>query len=147
MDRNWKDVAGGILLVIVGVYVSVSAMGFGLGSASRMGAGYYPLMLGLTAVLVGAGITVIGLRETGTAPGAALRTFFLVVGGLCAFALLVERAGLMPAIWALVGFSALADREISLIEVVAVAAFVSVGAWLVFVVLLRLPLSGIEGLL
>lgn len=147
MDRNWKDVAGGMLLIAIGGYVAVSALGFGLGSASRMGAGYYPFILGLTTLFVGISIAVVGLREPGTLPTASPRTFLFVIGGLCAFALLVERAGLIPAIWALVGLSALADREISAGEIVAVAAVASGAAWVVFVVLLRLPLSGIEGVL
>lgn len=147
MERNWKDVAGGAMLLLLGGYIAFSALGFGLGSAARMGAGYYPLMLGLTGILVGAGITIIGIREPGTAPRAAPRTFLFVIGGLCAFSLLVERAGLMPAIWALVVLSALADREITFGEIVAVAAFASGAAWLIFILFLRLPVSGIEGLL
>jgi hypothetical protein len=146
MVRNWKDVIGGALLVSLGIYVAIAAFGFGLGTASRMGAGYYPLMLGTTAILVGLVIAVNGLREPGEMPRIEVYTFLLVIGGLIAFVLLVERAGILPAIWGLVGLSALADRDITVFEIICLALAASITAWVLFVIVLQLPLSGIEGL-
>jgi hypothetical protein len=146
MVRNFKDVIGGALLIALGLYVAISAFGFGLGTASRMGAGYYPLLLGVTAVLVGLAIAITGLRERAEVPRIEKYTFMLVIGGLVAFVLLVERAGILPAIWGLVGLSAMADQDISVFEIISLALAASLIAWVLFVLILQLPLSGIEGL-
>nr|WP_306264963.1 tripartite tricarboxylate transporter TctB family protein [Pararhizobium sp. IMCC3301] len=146
MDRNLKDVIGGASLVLLGLNVAISAFGFGLGTASRMGAGYYPLLLGLSAVLVGSAIGAIGWRQSAEKPRIERSTFLFVIGGLTAFVLLVERAGLIPAIWGLVCLSAMADRDITAQEIIGLALVSSIVGWFVFVLLLQLPLSGIEGL-
>lgn len=137
---------GGGALVLLGLYVTISAFGFGLGTASRMGAGYYPLLLGISAVLVGGVISATGLRETAEKPRIERYTFMFVIGGLTAFVLLVERAGIIPAICGLVGLASMADRDITARETIVLALAASVVGWIVFVVLLKLPLSGIEGL-
>lgn len=140
------DVFGGASLVLLGAYVTVCAFGFGLGTASRMGAGYYPLLLGISAMLVGAAIGAAGLRQQAVKPRIERYTFLFVIGGLAAFVLLIERAGFIPAIWGLVGLASMADKDISVPEIFGLALLTSIVGWLVFVVLLQLPLSGIEGL-
>ncbi len=146
MNKNLKDVFGGASLVLLGGFVAISAFGFGLGTASRMGAGYYPLLLGISAILVGIAIIATGLNQNTEKPRIERYTFLFVIGGLTAFVLLVERAGLMPAIWGLVGLACMADRDISVTEIIGLALVTSIVGWLVFVLLLQLPLSGIEGL-
>lgn len=146
MNKNLKDVFGGASLVLLGAFVAISAFGFGLGTASRMGAGYYPLLLGISAILVGIAIVATGLNQKTENPRFERYTFLFVIGGLTAFVLLVERAGLMPAIWGLVGLACMADKDISVKEIVGLALVTSIVGWLVFVLLLQLPLSGIEGL-
>lgn len=146
MNKNLKDVFGGASLVLLGAFVAISAFGFGLGTASRMGAGYYPLLLGISAILVGIAIVAIGWNQNTENPRFERYTFLFVIGGLTAFVLLVERAGLIPAIWGLVGLACMADRNISVKEIVGLALVTSIVGWLVFVLLLQLPLSGIEGL-
>jgi hypothetical protein len=146
MNKNLKDVFGGASLVLLGAFVAISAFGFGLGTASRMGAGYYPLLLGISAILVGIAIIATGLNQKTENPRFERYTFLFVIGGLTAFVLLVERAGLMPAIWGLVGLACMADKDISVKEIVGLALVTSIVGWLVFVLLLQLPLSGIEGL-
>ena len=146
MRRNWKDVVGGGTFALLGLYVAISAFSFGIGTASRMGAGYYPLVLGITAILLGLAIAAMGLREPAERPRIAWKPFLAVIAGLLAFFLLVERAGLIPAVCGLVALSTLADEDTGLVGAIGLAVVIAVAAWLVFVVGLRLPLAGIEGL-
>ena len=147
MRRNWKDVVGGGAFALLGLYVAVTAFSFGLGTASRMGAGYYPLVLGIVAMLLGLGIALIGLSERAEKPHIAWKPFAAVIAGLVAFFLLVDRTGLIPAVCGLVGLSSLADEDIGPLGAVALAVVLAAVTWLVFVVGLQLPIAGIEGLL
>lgn len=147
MRRNWKDVVGGGAFALLGVYIAITASSFGLGTTSRMGAGYYPLLLGITAILLGLAIVIVGLLEAAEAPRIAWKPFAAVVAGLLAFYLLVDRAGLIPAVIGLVSLSSLADDDIGPVGSITLALAIAAATWLIFVVGLQLPVAGIEGLL
>lgn len=146
MKRNYKDIVGGAAIAALGSYVLITAFGFGIGTARRMGAGYYPLLLGATAILIGAGIVAIGLRERADAPRIAFKPFLATIAGLLAFYLLVSRAGLIPAVWGLVGIASLADDEIRPRTTVLLMLVVSTLTWLIFSVALDLPIPGFRRL-
>lgn len=146
MKRNYKDIVGGSLLAALGVYVLVTSFGFGIGTARRMGAGYYPMLLGVTTILLGVIIVAVGLRERGTKPRIAWKAFLATIAGLLAFYLLVGRAGLIPAVWGLVGISSLADDDIRPRTTLVLMLVVSLLTWLVFSVALDLPIPGFRGL-
>lgn len=147
MNQNWKDVIGGGFFAGLGLYVLITAFSFGLGSAERMGAGYYPMILGATAIVLGLIISMLGLREPGIAPVFAGVPLLAVVSGLVAFVLLIDWAGLMPAIWGLIGLSSLAEEEKSLASTATLALVFSLAAWLLFTVGLKLPVAGIKGVM
>ena len=140
--RNYKDIVGGFLMAALGIYVLVTSFGFGIGTAQRMGAGYYPMLLGATTLVLGVIIVAVGLRERGSKPRIAWKAFLATMAGLLAFYLLVGRAGLIPAVWGLVGISSLADDDIRPMTTVVLMIVVSVLSWLVFSVALDLPIPG-----
>lgn len=146
MPRDLMSVLGGAFFLALGLYVFVTAFGFGIGTARRMGAGYFPMVLGAVAMLLGLGIAVDGLRARAERPRIAWKPFFAVVAGLAAFWLLVDRAGLVPAVCALVGLSLLADRTVRPLEALGLMAGVSLLLWLIFSVALGLPIPAFEGL-
>lgn len=146
MKRNYKDIVGGALLAALGIYVLVSSFEFGIGTTRRMGAGYYPMLLGITTILLGSIIAALGFREPGSKPRIAWKAFLATIAGLLAFYLLVGRAGLVPAVWGLVGISSLADDDIRSTTTVVLMLVVSILTWLVFSVALDLPIPGFRGL-
>lgn len=143
---NVKDIAGGLLLAVLGSYVLYSSFGFGIGTATRMGAGYLPMVLGLALLVIGLLVALPALRVPASLPRLAWRPFLCVIGGMVGFYLTVGWFGLVPAIWALVGISTLADREITAVGVLGLMAAVSVAAWLVFIVALGLPLPAFRSI-
>jgi hypothetical protein len=146
LNRDPKDLIGGLFVAAVGAYVLRSSLGFGIGTAVRMGAGYVPMLLGGAALLLGALIFVSGVASRGTAPRVAWKPFAAVTAGLLTFYLLVDDAGLIPAIMALTGVSSLADEDIRLRERLALVVLTSLGGWLIFAVGLGLPIAGVKGL-
>ena len=99
---------------------------YAMGSAMRMGPGYFPFLTSVCLMLVGLVLVVRSLIRGGKAIGTlALRPLFVVLLATLAFGLLIERAGFLLASIALVFASRFADRGFRLAEVAALALFLT----------------------
>src|SRR5262245_66039016 len=101
--RNAKDLLAGCLFVVFGAAFLYVAQDYPLGSARRMGPAYFPVALSL--VLIGIGL--VTLARAFVVPGPpirdiALKALALVTAAIVLFGLLVQRAGLGPAVAGLV---------------------------------------------
>ncbi|MEX0695426.1 MAG: tripartite tricarboxylate transporter TctB family protein [Rhodospirillales bacterium] len=134
-----KDFIGGTLLVLIGLAFALDALQYGIGTALRMGAGFFPLALGLVIVLLGTIFAVSGLRRSERIDPVAWRSVAAVTTSLCSFALLVDIAGLIPALASAVMLAALGDKSNNPRAIVGLVAFCCVLAWLIFVVGLGSP--------
>lgn len=145
-QSNLKDIVGGLGLTVLGTYVLLTAFDLGIASATRMGAGYFPMMLGVALIISGLLIFLPALNTPDTPPRIAWRSLFAVVAGMTGFLLVVDRFGLVPAICVLIAIAALADRGSTVRGTVVLMLVISMAAWLVFRVALGLPLPGFVGL-
>ena len=59
-----RDLASGLIFVAIGVGFAVASSGYEMGRAIRMGPGYFPLILSIAMIVLGAAIIVKGLRST-----------------------------------------------------------------------------------
>ncbi|MGQ7249059.1 tripartite tricarboxylate transporter TctB family protein [Halomonas sp. V046] len=152
-----KDLVSGLMMVTIGLLVSWEAASYRLGSASQMGAGYYPMLLGVALVLLGVGILATGCRsgvddDSGPVSGSRrridfgrLRSAVLVPLSIVLFGALLEPAGLIPACLALVIVSSLAAPSFRLRRLVGLCLGVPVLVVLIFVVGLGLPFTLVGG--
>ena len=65
--RSPKDFWAGLLFVALGVLAITVGSRYNLGTAARMGPGYFPRILGMLLVVLGVIITLRGLRLNGEA--------------------------------------------------------------------------------
>jgi Tripartite tricarboxylate transporter TctB family len=135
-----KDFWAGVVLIAIGATAAVLAREYPLGTIVRMGPGYFPTALGALLVLFGMYLLVKGLRsaekiEAGWSP----RALIVLPLSLALFGFLMDRAGLVPALAALVVGSAAAGREFRPVEVILLAGFLIVFSVAVFVWFLGLP--------
>lgn len=147
-----KDFFSGVLFTAVGIAFAVGATNFTVGDAARMGPGYFPLMLGTLLALLGSAITVksftTGLPGGDKVGHIAWRPLGFILGANLTFgALLVglpsigfPAMGLIVAIYALVIISSMARKGFSIKESLILATLLSVGSFVGFVYLLKLPL-------
>jgi hypothetical protein len=143
-----KDVVGGCCLVLLGLFFAIGAFGYGFGSPTRMGPGFFPGSLGILAILLGIAIAAKGLKTSGELPPVHWRSLASVVVGVSVFALLIEHAGIIPAAFLAILVFSLGNRNPGRpIIVVSLAIAVAVIGWLIFVVGFGLPAPGIRGLL
>ena len=142
-----KDVLAGLLFIGLaagGLWVSRD---YRIGTASRMGTGYMPRLLLWVLLALGMWILAAGLwkaadrvPEPHAFPRAAWRPVVFVALSLVAFALALDRLGLVLSILLLTGIAALAGRGLGLLET-AVAALVLVAlCWSIFILGLSLTI-------
>jgi Tripartite tricarboxylate transporter TctB family len=137
-----KDFWAGIMFLAFAAVAVSAARGYAMGSAGRMGPGYFPMALGIVLGLLGLIIIARAFAAGDERVGALqLRPLLAIVVAVCLFGLLIERLGLIVALVAVVVVSALASREYRPVEVAALAATLAAFSVGVFVYALRLPLT------
>ena len=136
-----KDFYAGLLFVAFGVFAIVIARDYPLGSAARMGPGYFPRLLGILLIVLGAALSLTALRGHGPPlPGWKWRPVSIVLLSVVAFGLVLTHAGLVLSTIGLIVVASTASREFRLRESVIsgiLLAALSVG---VFVIGLKLQL-------
>ena len=124
--KNAKDFWSGVMFIAFGFFFAVFARQYDLGTAARMGPGYFPTMLGLLLMAIGAFVAFRGLRtEAEDGHGDIDRFHFkpliLVLGAVVAFGLLLRPGGLIVALLALIFISSLGSGEFKLKEILPLA--------------------------
>lgn len=142
---GYSHVAAGLGGVVIGALAIVEASGYPLGSATRMGPGYFPLALGALTILLSLGVLFLEGRGISSPdiPRPAWRGLLWVLLAIAAFALLVERWGLAPAAIASILLSAQADDDLTLKESLILAVSVAAVSVAIFIYLLGLPLQSV----
>lgn len=132
-----KKAASALLPLLLGLGVSWQSRSYGVGTLADMGAGYYPLMLGIALLI--SGVLLLALpqmalgprQQEATEPGHA-RAWVAVIGSLFVFVVLGKYGGLVPATFAMVAVAALGDRSNRLWHALALALFATVATVLMF---------------
>ncbi len=140
--RSPKSVLAGLLFFGIGGGAATIAREYRMGTALHMGPGYFPFALGLLLALVGAAAVVQGLSVTGPPLGkVALRPAVVITGAVVAFALMVERFGLVPACVVAVLLGSFADKTFRPVQSAVLAVALAAAAGAIFVYGLKLPLT------
>ena len=110
--RSPKDLVAGLMFIAVGILAIVIASNYTLGTAARMGPGYFPRILGILMIVLGAIIGLRSLRANGPPlPGWNWRPVLVVLGSVVLFGLVVNRLGLVFSTILLILMSSAASTE------------------------------------
>lgn len=144
--RVTTDFLTGLLFLAFGLFVIVYGSRYPLGTAARMGPGYYPLLASCGLVLVALILIVRSqVKGSGSAIGAInLRPLIMILLGALAFGLLIERTGFLIASVVLVIATRFAERDSRLVETTALAIFLTALTAGIFYYALGLPLRLIQ---
>ncbi|SMO86560.1 tripartite tricarboxylate transporter TctB family protein [Paracoccus laeviglucosivorans] len=136
-----RDSIAGLGIAIVGAGFSLASMRYGVGSLTTMGAGFFPFAVGVVTTLIGLAVFGNALRETGEAiERPELRSVLFVAASVVIFALMIDKAGMVPTILVCGTVCAIADRQNSVLQGALLSAGLAAGIWLVFVKLLGMPI-------
>lgn len=139
--RNPKDFWSGIMFLAISLATIVIAQEYPMGTAGRMGPGFFPTALGWIL----AGISLITLIGACLSKGEPLERFsvrdmFLILGSVVLFGVLVRGAGLACAIPVLILVSAWGSVKFRWPAALMLAVGATVFCILLFVKALGLPL-------
>ncbi len=139
--RNPKDFWSGLLFLGVGGAVVLLARNYQLGTALKMGPGYFPTALGGLLAMVG----LIAIARSFIRPGMAIEPFHwrllvMILGATLLFGVLVRHAGLIAAVTVLVMMAAAASVYFRWRVAIALTVGLIIFSVIVFVKALGLPI-------
>ncbi len=150
--KSQKDFISGLLFMGVGVSFAWNASGYTIGNAARMGAGYFPLVLGVVLAVLGGVITFKALVVE-TVDGERLTDFawrplvLIILANLVFGAMMgglpslhVPPMGLIAAVLALTLLCCWAGSGFSLREAIVLAALLAGISYFACITVLQLRL-------
>jgi hypothetical protein len=137
-----KDFWAGMLYVAFGAAAFWIGRDYPMGTAGRMGAGYFPAVLSVILVLIGLLSAARAFAQEGEVVGTiAWKPLALVVGSTALFGLLLPTVGLVIALTVLILTSAFASQHFRFDPKAAVGLIILVAfCTLVFVKALGVPM-------
>ncbi len=132
---NRRDFNAGLLFIAIGAYFAIYAQEYSIGTANRMGPGYFPALLTVIMLVLGLIVFVMAflkVKEQESPEATDWRSVLLVLGAVLAFALLLPVAGFLISVLMLVGLSGAASKESKPKEMAILAgalAFLAIGVF------------------
>jgi hypothetical protein len=137
--RN-KDFLAGALFIAAGAIFFWIGRDYGMGTSRRMGPGYFPAVLSVLLMLIGAGVLLASFRSKEQAAGLAWRGIAAVVLGTVVFGVLIRDGGILIAVAALVLISAAGNPQSRWLPMGALAIGMAALCWAIFVKALGMPI-------
>jgi uncharacterized membrane protein len=146
--RTNKDLWAGLHYIAIGAAGWWFALDYPFGSALRMGPGYFPIVLSALMILMGTYVLALGLRkEHEKIEGNwSIRALIVLPLATVVFGVLMEEAGFIPAMAALIPISAAAGRDFKWLEVILLTIGLTIACALGFITALGLPYPLIKGM-
>lgn len=130
----------GLLFIAIGIFFAYQSLELELGTALRMGPGYFPFILACALVLFGAVILIQSARVQGEPIGhIAWRGMLLILPAPIVFGLTVRGLGFVPALFITALVASFASSRMKPLTAVILAAALTVFSVLVFSYGLGLP--------
>ena len=128
-----RDQWGALLLVLIGTGVVVQGTGYRMGTLTRMGAGFMPVVYGTLMTFIGLVLGVTAHRgRDAVSRRSEWRGWLCIGAGVVSFVVLGRWGGLAPATFGAVFLSALADRHNSVRDAALLALLMVIVGTLIF---------------
>ena len=142
MSRIWNnaDFWAGIMFLAFGAVAVYISRDYPMGSAMRMGPGYFPTYLGILMMGMGLIVAVKGFVVGSEPIGRwAFRPLLILGLGVIAFGYVMQLAGFIPALVVLIVLASFAGRDFRPVELVILSIVLIAGAVGVFIYGIGLP--------
>jgi Tripartite tricarboxylate transporter TctB family len=137
-----EDFYAGLMFIAVGVTAIYLSKDYPMGSALRMGPGYFPTWLGGIMSVFGLVVFATSFKVKGTGTGDwALRPLFVLSGSIVMFGLSLDylELGFVPALIMLILGCALAHKDVHWLETILLSIFLTMGCVGLFIYVIGLP--------
>lgn len=130
----------GALFVAIGLFFLSGSLGLEIGTAFRMGPGYFPMLLSAVLILLGIVILIQAARVGGEPVGpVAWRGMLLILPAPIIFGLTVRGLGFVPAVFVTAFVASFASTRMTPVMALVLAALLAVFSVAVFSYGLGLP--------
>lgn len=152
MIKHHQNFAFGLLSMTLGTAFAIGAKSYSIGSAARMGAGYFPFYVACLLIALGLWITLTSLggerQREGDIGRLNLRPVIFILGANLLFGILLvgmpsiglPSMGLLVAVFATVVVAAMAGQQFAWREVLGLAAILTASCYVLFILMLKLNL-------
>lgn len=132
--------ACGAIFIAFGAFFAIQSLGLDIGTTFRMGPGYFPLVLAVILILLGAVVLIQATRVAGEPIGAiAWRGALFILPAPIFFGLTVRGLGFIPAIFLTSLIASFASHRMTPLMSVLLSAGVTLFSFAVFSYALGLP--------
>jgi len=141
--RDKREFVSGLMLVGFGLGALLIARSYKMGTAFRMGPGYFPILLAILLIAIGIIVASLALKSSKvTQPKLAWRPLLIVTAAVMLFGLIINGAGLVLSTFAMVVVSRLARWGYPWVEtaILGVALTVLCAAVFYFGLRIQMPL-------
>lgn len=130
----------GAIFIAFGAYFGLTALSMEIGTAFRMGPGFFPLFLAAILIILGAVIAIQAIRVEGEPVGGLpLRGMVFILPAPVIFALTLKGLGFVPSIFLTTLFASFASTRMRVSTAIILAALMTLFTTIVFVYGLNLP--------
>ena len=134
--KNRQDFWSGVMFVALGLGFAWKATSYQMGTAARMGPGYFPFWLGLVLALLGVIVLLTSFSKNAvetTVDKFDWRIASLVVGSVLLYGFILRPLGIYLSVAILVIVSSLASHEFSWKIAIGNAIFLVIFSYLAFI--------------
>jgi hypothetical protein len=142
--KSQEDFWSGLMFIVIGLATVLFSRDFPMGSALRMGPGYFPTWLGF--ILIGFGVIItarsLWLKGEGVSVSDwAFRPLIILCAAIAAFGVLMEvvELGFVPSLFLVIIACALAHKDVHWGEMILLAIFLTLGCVGLFIYGIGLP--------
>lgn len=137
-DRT--NVVCGGLLIAIGLFFAIQSLSLDLGTAFRMGPGYFPFVLSVILTVLGFIIFAQALRVEGEATGLiAWRGMLFILPAPVVFGLTVRGLGFVPALFLAAFIACFASQRMRPVGALVISTCITIFSVVVFSYALGLP--------
>lgn len=138
--KNSKDFKAGLLFIIFGIAVTFLARYYPIGTAAKMGPGYFPFLLGLILTILG---IVVSLKSLSKGKGKEkkiplrIRPMAFVLSSIILFGSLLQPLGMVLSTFFLIIISSMGSDEFNIKIALINALFLVLAILIIFVYFLQ----------
>ncbi|HAT39608.1 tripartite tricarboxylate transporter TctB family protein [Polynucleobacter necessarius] len=139
--RNQRDFGAGVMYIVIGAFFAIVATQYPMGTAAKMGPGYFPFYLGILMFLLGVLVTMkaFGAKAAiASIPKFNWRIMAQITGAVVLYGLLLPHLGFLIAVVVLVFVAASTSKEFTWKGTLINAAFLVTFTYSVFALGLKL---------
>lgn len=134
--RNKQDFWAGVMFVVLGIGFALGATKYSMGTAARMGPGYFPFWLGVCLALLGGVVAFNAMKEKAEKTELEkfdFRILAIIIGSVVFAGIVLNILGVYITVFLLVFLSSLASHEFSWKVAAITGIFLVLFVWLAFI--------------